>query len=88
VMGSFGPGGQKDLGRARDAKTIELLERGFAALPAAPAGPTSSAVRPLSPATEDVSPISRAPLSQEEKAPDAASDGEPVIKFTPPPKKK
>jgi D-alanyl-D-alanine carboxypeptidase (penicillin-binding protein 5/6) len=32
VMGSFGPGGQKDLGHTRDAKAIELLERGFAAL--------------------------------------------------------
>ncbi len=34
VMGSFGPGGQKDLGRTRDLKAVELLERGFNALPA------------------------------------------------------
>jgi D-alanyl-D-alanine carboxypeptidase len=35
VMGSFGPNGQKDLGRARDLKAVELIERGFAAQPAA-----------------------------------------------------
>lgn len=81
IMGAFGPNGQKDLGRSRDVKTIELLEKGFAALPANPAA--NAATLPPGP-----SPISHAPLSQEEKAPDAASDGEPVIKFTPPPKRK
>jgi D-alanyl-D-alanine carboxypeptidase (penicillin-binding protein 5/6) len=34
IMGAFGPGGQKDLGKFRDLKAIELIERGFAALPA------------------------------------------------------
>ena len=34
IMGSFGPNGQKDLGKTRDLKAIELIERGFAALPA------------------------------------------------------
>jgi D-alanyl-D-alanine carboxypeptidase (penicillin-binding protein 5/6) len=34
VMGSLGPNGQKDLGKTRDLKAIELIERGFAALPA------------------------------------------------------
>lgn len=33
IMGSFGPGGQIDRGRARDIKAMELIERGFAALP-------------------------------------------------------
>jgi D-alanyl-D-alanine carboxypeptidase len=33
VMGSFGPHGQKDLGRTRDLKAADLIERGFAALP-------------------------------------------------------
>ncbi len=37
VMGSLGPNGQKDLGKTRDLKAIELIERGFAALPAASA---------------------------------------------------
>jgi D-alanyl-D-alanine carboxypeptidase len=34
VMGSLGPGGQHDFGRLRDVKAIELLGKGFAALPA------------------------------------------------------
>ena len=34
IMGALGPNGQRDLGKARDLKAIELLERGFAALPA------------------------------------------------------
>lgn len=34
IMGSFGPNGAKDKGRARDLKMIEMLERGFAAVPA------------------------------------------------------
>ena len=33
VMGSLGPGGQIDKGKTRDLKAVELLERGFAALP-------------------------------------------------------
>ena len=34
IMGSFGPGGQVDKGQTRDVKAIELLERGFSAMPA------------------------------------------------------
>lgn len=34
IMGSFGPNGQIDKGKTRDLKAIDLLERGFAALPA------------------------------------------------------
>lgn len=34
IMGSFGPKGQRDMGRTRDLKAVELFERGFAALPA------------------------------------------------------
>ena len=34
VMGSFGPNGEKDLGKTRDRKATDLIERGFAALPA------------------------------------------------------
>ncbi len=47
IMGAFGPNGQVDKGRSRDLKSIELIERGFAApKPAAtPAtGPGKSAV--------------------------------------------
>lgn len=49
IMGSLGPNGQRDLGRARDLKTVELLEKGFAALPPVPATPTI-ADSPLVPA--------------------------------------
>lgn len=42
IMGSLGPNGQRDLGRARDIKAIDLIERGFAVLPPAPA-PTVAA---------------------------------------------
>lgn len=34
IMGSFGPNRQVDKGKSRDLKSIELIERGFAALPA------------------------------------------------------
>jgi D-alanyl-D-alanine carboxypeptidase len=34
IMGALGPNGQKDLGKSRDLKAVELIERGFAALPA------------------------------------------------------
>jgi D-alanyl-D-alanine carboxypeptidase (penicillin-binding protein 5/6) len=45
IMGSFGPQGQKDLGRTRDLKAIELIEQAFAALPAnLPSGPTNSSL--------------------------------------------
>jgi len=33
IMGSFGPNGQVDKGRARDLKAIELIEQGFSARP-------------------------------------------------------
>ena len=44
IMGSFGPGRTIDKGRARDLKTIELLDQGFAALPAGPV--VGAALRP------------------------------------------
>jgi D-alanyl-D-alanine carboxypeptidase (penicillin-binding protein 5/6) len=33
IMGSLGPGGQHDLGKTRDLKAVELIERGFTAMP-------------------------------------------------------
>jgi D-alanyl-D-alanine carboxypeptidase len=85
VMGSFGPGGQRDYGRTRDRKTIELLERGFAALPAnsAPFTSVTPALPSAAPA-DDFSPISRAPDSS---APAPADDAPPVIKFSVPKKR-
>jgi hypothetical protein len=47
-MGSFGPGGEIDRGRARDLKMIELIDRGFAMGPErfAAAAPASVPVVP------------------------------------------
>ena len=41
IMGSFGPNRQVDKGKSRDLKSIELIERGFAALPAAASQPAA-----------------------------------------------
>jgi D-alanyl-D-alanine carboxypeptidase (penicillin-binding protein 5/6) len=89
IMGALGANGQRDFGRARDIRAVELLERGFAALPpaaarppSAPAAPTparaSAAPAPLPaanpPATE--SPLKPAPR------PVAAPADEPPLKLT------
>lgn len=93
IMGSFGPGGQRDLGKTRDIKAIELLERGFAALPAtsgaamsAPAGVHRAPARPGVPTASGgvPSPISPAPISAAPvAAPSAAESSEqPVVRFS------
>jgi D-alanyl-D-alanine carboxypeptidase (penicillin-binding protein 5/6) len=85
VMGAFGPQGREiDLGHSRDIKTIELLEKGFSALPpggpafvgAAPSGlptaaNTASVLNAQSPAlpSASASPIISAPLITDPKAP-------------------
>lgn len=62
IMGSFGPGGQRDLGRTRDQKAIELLEKGFAALPPPTAAEAAAAAAAKNaPATE--SPFTPAPAT-------------------------
>ncbi len=85
IMGAFGPGGKIDLGRARDAKATELIERGFAAIPANnPPFAATAAAKPV-----DASPISAVPMSAEEKA--AAQQNaaqEPTVKFSIPPARK
>lgn len=80
VMGSFGPHGQIDKGKTRDLKTVELLEKGFAALPPGPAAPVAAA----SPITPSASPIVPAPKAA---APEAAPAGEQPLKFSVPKKK-
>ncbi len=72
IMGSFGPGGQIDKGKARDIKAAELIEKGFAAIPSTstfvganspvvPAGKTdpASPVVPVTPAPD--TPVVRTP---------------------------
>jgi D-alanyl-D-alanine carboxypeptidase (penicillin-binding protein 5/6) len=51
IMGSFGPGGAIDKGRARDLKAVELIERGFAAAPPAAPAATVKTGAPLAPPT-------------------------------------
>jgi D-alanyl-D-alanine carboxypeptidase (penicillin-binding protein 5/6) len=74
IVGSLGPKGQRDYGRARDAKAIDLLERGFAALPPAPA-PAIATDSPLKPAPRIVIP-----------PPQPAAPSEPMIKVSIPKK--
>lgn len=81
VMGAFGPKGSIDKGQYRDLKTLELIEKGFAALPASSAPFAGSAVSQNTTA----SPITAAPLSPAEKKDDNAP---PSINFSLPPKKK
>jgi D-alanyl-D-alanine carboxypeptidase (penicillin-binding protein 5/6) len=86
IMGSFGPNGQIDLGKFRDKKAAELIERGFTALPAngakftGPAAPTTNT--PVVPtAAQAGSPIVPA-------SPPPATDSLPMVIFTPPGQKK
>jgi D-alanyl-D-alanine carboxypeptidase len=86
IMGSFGPGRSIDKGRARDLKAIELIDRGFAAGPAAlhgtPVVRTSPVAAPVAAVptevptvrTEKVAPAG-APAGQ------ASTPAEPMFKF-------
>lgn len=91
IMGSFGPNRQVDKGKSRDLKSIELIERGFAALPAATGQP---AVLPtVSTGAATATPVVEIPSVQTDKTNAAAEQNstatEPVFTFrvTPPQKK-
>ena len=88
IMGSFGPNGQIDRGKARDLKAVELIERGFAAQPAEfSVVKTGSAPAALQTKPEDF------PTVKTQKTADTAEQSstaqEPVLTFRviPPPKK-
>ncbi|MFT3867746.1 MAG: D-alanyl-D-alanine carboxypeptidase family protein [Nibricoccus sp.] len=94
IMGCFGPNGEKDFGRTRDQKMIELLERGFAALnagpaPAAPAAtslakPTPPAAKPSTAATAKPAPKpAPATKSAPPSAPTVTPKPEPVAQPEP-----
>jgi D-alanyl-D-alanine carboxypeptidase (penicillin-binding protein 5/6) len=94
IMGSFGPGKTIDKGRARDLKAIELIDRGFAAAPAAPVviktvpdpAPASARVpaKPAEVPTVKTDKTAPAPAEQQ-----ASTPGEPMFKFRViPPEKK
>ena len=84
IMGSFGPGGLIDKGVCRDRKTIEILDRSFASLPADStvfAGPAAPAASPI------VSPLQSASPPQN-PAPENTDATAPMVKFTIPSFKK
>ena len=76
IMGSFGPGGLVDKGKTRDLKAVELIERGFAALPAG--GPAFVTVR-----TPEGTPVLVA--TKPEAAKTAAAQGTPSADVAAPP---
>lgn len=90
IMGSFGPGKTIDKGRARDLKAIELIEQGFAALPAsAPAVkaavPAAGPAAVTSPARPETAPTVKADKNPEQ----TSTPTEPMFKFRViPPEKK
>jgi D-alanyl-D-alanine carboxypeptidase (penicillin-binding protein 5/6) len=73
IMGSFGPNGAIDKGKARDLKAIELIERGFAALPPAvvAAAPANSPAKPAEMPTVRTDKNPPAALEQSSTNPDA-----------------
>ena len=80
VMGAFGHNRSIDKGQARDLKTIELLDRGFASLPAAPAvlsKPTAPAAAAAA-APAEIPAVNMAPSSTGQKSSPAK---EPEITF-------
>jgi D-alanyl-D-alanine carboxypeptidase len=88
IMGSFGPNGKTDKGHARDLKAMELIGRGFAAMPA-DSPPFVGAVPP-SPLKAVSAPAAAALTEKKAGDPTVPSEGEPMIKFSVPtaPKKK
>jgi D-alanyl-D-alanine carboxypeptidase len=57
IMGSFGPKGEIDMGRSRDLKTIELIERGFATLQASAQASPVTAASALAPRATSATPV-------------------------------
>jgi D-alanyl-D-alanine carboxypeptidase (penicillin-binding protein 5/6) len=69
IMGAFGPNGQKDLGKARDLKAVELIEQGFAALPA-----TVPAVKTAGPVATAPAKPDEVPVVKTDKTPAATAE--------------
>ncbi len=83
VMGSFGPGGQKDLGKARDLKTTDLIERGFAALPPGTSNFAAERAKYAKPAVIPIDgPVTAAPNSAPTGAKAAENTEAPTVKFS------
>lgn len=92
IMGSFGPNHSVDKGRARDLKAIELIERGFAAVPpkpinlggvtAAPAAASQAA--PAAPAAADPIPTVKTDTAPASDAASTAKEPAVVFRVIPP----
>jgi len=76
IMGSFGPGRQIDKGRARDLKAVELIERGFAALPAGASVVKTTAPAQALPSAKP----GEIPTVKTEKAEQSSTPAEPMFK--------
>ena len=89
VMGSLGPNGQKDLGKTRDLKAIELIERGFSALPAvAKSAPTIAGTPvPAGPPAEAPTIKTSSPSTNKSEQSSTAPDSSFTFRVTPPDKK-
>ena len=88
IMGSFGPNGQIDRGRARDLKAVELIERGFAAQP----GEFSAAKASGGPAVHQTAPEDFPTVTTQKLAPtgeqsSTAPAAVPTFRIIPPSKK-
>jgi D-alanyl-D-alanine carboxypeptidase len=87
IMGALGPNGQRDYGRARDIRAVELLERGFAALPPAAARPAVVAAPPGQPgpapaAAPMIAPTATESLLKPAPRPVTPTTAEPPLKLT------
>ncbi len=85
IMGAFGPGGQIDKGKARDLKAVELIQRGFAALPPGGAPFVTVKSAEATPVIVATKPEAAKPAKPASAAPESAA---PMIKFSIPPAKK
>jgi D-alanyl-D-alanine carboxypeptidase (penicillin-binding protein 5/6) len=82
VMGSFGPGGTKDLGKTRDQKATALIERGFAALPVGSSNFAAERAKYVK-ALPAVIPLDPSPAASTAGTPAASASAEsPSIKFS------
>lgn len=81
IMGSFGPGGAIDKGKTRDLKAVELIERGFAALP--PGGAPFASAKVI-----DNKPVVIAPQATPAKPATPADPAQAPVKFSVPGAKK
>ena len=88
IMGAFGPGGQIDLGRARDRKTVELFAQSFAAIPAGSPPFVGPRAAPTSPLGSHASPFADPAAAASTPPAAAPTPSGPMVKFTLPAQKK